>query len=237
MKEGPCLKKYVIRVGDTMYSISKKTGVRLPLLLASNPHVTNPASLMPGMTIVVPELGKPAKNHLNAAKQMQVQKGKKATTKPGGAPEYFGFVWPHVVSQNENIDSIARRYGITGEEIKTLNPHLNLEQPLRPGTTLYIPFKASPEAMKLPMMGAGPGEQVNVDGPHTHAPYRQSRYSPDFRLNVPPEWDGDVNESSSLLSSWDEWDKATTPRSRDKVVAASEDGWSDTFTINSAEDD
>jgi LysM repeat protein len=238
MKEGLCLKKYVIREGDTMYSISKKTGVRLPLLLASNPHVTNPDSLMPGMTIVIPELGKPAKNHLAQAKQMQSQKQKKAPAKQSAAPKYFGFVWPHVVGQGESTEGIAKRYRVTRDQLMMLNPHLNFEQPLTPGTTLYIPFMASPEAKKLPAKEAEVAvEPANGEGPHTHTPYRQSNHSSEYKYTVPPHWDGDVDESSSLLSSWDAWDQATATRSAEKAIRATDDGWSDTFTIKTDEDD
>ncbi len=238
MKEGLCLKKYVIRPGDTMYSISKKTGVRLPLLLASNPHITNPDQITPGMTIVVPELGKPAKNHLAKAKQIQMEKQKPKAA--GAAPQYFGFVWPHVVEQGETTTDVAKRYRITPEQLTMLNPHLNLNQPLTPGTTIYIPFMSSPEAGKPPVKEA-PVQPLNSEGPHSHSPYRHSKQKGHFGYGIPPHWDGDVDESSSLMSSWDEWDKATSARSTneatDKVPGTNGDGWSNTFTIRNDEDD
>ena len=52
------MKKYIVREGDTMWEISKATGVRLNLLLAANPQVTDPNQLQPGSLIVIPELGK-----------------------------------------------------------------------------------------------------------------------------------------------------------------------------------
>ena len=52
------MKKYIVREGDTMWEISKATGVRLNLLMAANPQVKDPNQLRPGSLIVVPELGK-----------------------------------------------------------------------------------------------------------------------------------------------------------------------------------
>src|SRR5579875_2406196 len=98
-KEGTGLKKYVIRPGDTLYQISKRTGIRLPLLLASNPQITNPNQLVPGTTIVIPELGKPVSHTPKAASTVP---GKPSTTasapktgvKKSHIPQYFGFVFP-----------------------------------------------------------------------------------------------------------------------------------------------
>lgn len=54
------MKKYVVREGDTIWSISKETGVKSNLLLAANPQLKNPNQLRPGMVLVIPELNKPA---------------------------------------------------------------------------------------------------------------------------------------------------------------------------------
>lgn len=52
------MKKYIVREHDTMWSISKATGVRLNLLMAANPHISDPNQIKPGSILVVPELHK-----------------------------------------------------------------------------------------------------------------------------------------------------------------------------------
>ncbi len=228
------MKKYVIRPGDTMYTISKKTGVRLPLLLAANPHISHPEQLQPGMTIVIPELGKPAKNQVPPPPASH--KGPKEEAPKTTIPQYFGFVWPHVVQRDESAEQIAVRYGVTTAQIEMLNPNLSIGQPLQPGTVLYIPYMASPEAKK-PKVSQPPPQPTNGSGPHTHAPYRDQESVAKFSYGIPSNWDGDVDESSSLMSSWDEWDEATQTRGKKLKPGQSADGWSQTFTIHHDEDD
>jgi LysM repeat protein len=52
------MKKYVVREGDTMWSIAEANGIRPKLLMASNPQVRNPNQLKPGTVIIIPELTK-----------------------------------------------------------------------------------------------------------------------------------------------------------------------------------
>jgi LysM repeat protein len=68
-EEDWAVKKYTIRTGDTLYIIAKRTGVRIPLLLAANPELKSPNDLMPGSTIVIPELGKTGKGASEVSKQ------------------------------------------------------------------------------------------------------------------------------------------------------------------------
>ena len=60
-------KPYVVKPGDTMYSIAKYFNVPLDMLIAANPQVTNPDLIYPGQVIMIPTLdnanGKPCHNH------------------------------------------------------------------------------------------------------------------------------------------------------------------------------
>ncbi len=239
------MKKYVIRPGDTMYSISKTTGIRLPLLLASNPQITNPAQVQPGMTIVIPELGKPAKNQQKstkpqptaAAKTGKIDKIVKAEKYAKNVPQYFGFVWPHVVQAGETVRSLIDRYGVTQRQIEELNPKLDPNRPLQSGTVLYIPYSASPSAKK-PQAPVVEPKPHNEEGPHTHLPYRTLTTETDNAFQVPLTWDADIDESSSMLSSWNEWDEVTMHRSKEQVGAPDRrvEDWSKELTFHQEED-
>ncbi|WAH38415.1 LysM peptidoglycan-binding domain-containing protein [Alicyclobacillus dauci] len=145
------MKKYVVKPGDTLYQISKKTGVRIPLLLASNPQIQNPGQLMPGMTMVIPELGKPAKAGTTAAPGTGMQGDKQSTT------PYFGFVWPHKVQPGESWHSISQKYGVSFEQLKHVNPEMSPNMQLHLGTVMYIPSSAFQIPAQNPMSGGTQG--------------------------------------------------------------------------------
>nr|WP_237699905.1 LysM domain-containing protein [Alicyclobacillus acidocaldarius] len=63
------MKKYVVKPGESLYQISRKTGVRLPLILAANPQIKNANDITPGMTIIIPELGKGTSSKPKAKKR------------------------------------------------------------------------------------------------------------------------------------------------------------------------
>lgn len=133
------LKKYVVKPGESLYQISKKTGVRLPLLIAANPQLKNPSNIVPGTTIVIPELGKPAKG--GGGKTTKSAKSAMAGGTSGGPiPPYFGFVWPHQVQHGETWDSIASKYGVHLEQLQHVNPHQS--GALAPNSMLYVPTAA-----------------------------------------------------------------------------------------------
>ncbi|WP_206831744.1 LysM peptidoglycan-binding domain-containing protein [Alicyclobacillus fructus] len=136
------MKKYVVKPGESLYQISRKTGVRLPLILAANPQIQNANDIAPGMTIVIPELGKGTSAKPKAKKSQP--KAKKEVAKP-----YFGYVWPHAVQPGETWTSIADRYNVTVEDLEHLNPALAARE-LTPGLVVYVPLGAQPEVPPAP---------------------------------------------------------------------------------------
>ncbi|MCL6516498.1 LysM peptidoglycan-binding domain-containing protein [Alicyclobacillus sp.] len=154
------MKKYVVKKGDTMWSISKATGVRLNLLMAANPQITDPNRLQPGQVILIPELEKPAaKPAADALPAAPPAKGLPGTA----VPPYFGFVWPHVVQSGETWERIAQRYGVPVAELKRMNP--NLGPQLAEGDIVYVPglnqagTAGAPASAAAPAGPGGPGGQ------------------------------------------------------------------------------
>lgn len=168
------MKKYIVRDGDNMWAISKRTGVRVNLLMAANPHISDPNSLTTGQIIMVPELTKkaattkPVPSSAAPAPAATTPSGASdATTPPMPSshhgyqtphaaepmPAYFGFVWPHVVGPNETWHSIAAKYGLSQQQLQHLNPS---ETPatLHEGDVLYIPaLGPTPQGMSSAQPG------------------------------------------------------------------------------------
>jgi LysM repeat protein len=172
------MKKYIVREGDTMSSISKATGVRLNLLMAANPQVHDPNRLKPGTVVVIPELHKNA-GGTNPAPQAKptptVEPQEPAPAYKGkgeGAVGFFGHVWPHVVQPGESWADIAQKYNVSMEQLFHLNPALQ-GMTLQDGEVVYVPGMVdtapqtgmqaappyAPGAPYGPTMPAYPGEQ------------------------------------------------------------------------------
>ncbi len=203
------MKKYVVKKGDTMWSISRATGVRLNLLMAANPQITDPNRLQPGQVIYIPELEKPAMPPAaatppggplagqldgppsaapgpgpmpGAAYAAPEPAGNQVAGSGGEMPPYFGFVWPHVVQPGETWEHIAQRYGVSVQQLRRLNPTLG--RALQEGDIVYVPG----------LGGAMPGQGLQPVGMAEpgFAPHRP-RYRPLDRcsrvpLECPMRW-------------------------------------------------
>lgn len=150
------MKKYVVKPGESLYQISRKTGVRLPLILAANPQIQNANDITPGMTIVIPELGKSTTQKPKPKKSQS--KAKKEVPKP-----YFGYVWPHAVQPGETWASIADRYNVTVEDLEHLNPAIASRQ-LTTGLVVYVPLGSEPQMPTSPAAEPGQGAWMAPSG-------------------------------------------------------------------------
>lgn len=247
------MKKYVVRKGDTMHTISQKTGVKLSLLIASNPQIVNPNQLAVGQVIGIPELGKPAKSQVMAGKSHSSDVSK-------SMPHYFGFVWPHVVQHNEDLNTIASNYNVPAHVIAQLNPALKAG--MQAGSTVYVPFtdpNILNKSIKIQQDAADSSLNLGAQahtvqpqgsdsvGPNTHHLNRNgslhNRSEQGDSSKQKAQWDFDADESSSWMSSWETWDNASkqlmenaTGRAKPKANISSEnDGWSRTLSIDSSD--
>jgi LysM repeat protein len=100
---------YVVRTGDTLYSIARRFGVTVQAIVAAN-NISNPHRIYVGQRLVIPAPGTvPTPTH---------------TPTPGGpAPQPFTYV----VQWGDTLYSIARRFGTTVDAIaqanNIVNPH------------------------------------------------------------------------------------------------------------------
>ncbi|OGO17321.1 MAG: hypothetical protein A2Z14_17520 [Chloroflexi bacterium RBG_16_48_8] len=105
---------YIVQAGDSVYSVARAFGVSPDDLIARN-NLQYPYYLDIGQELIIPAGG----------------------TSSGGSTPSAG-TKQHVVQQGEWIYSIARKYGVSPDDIIALN---NLPYPytLYPGDVLYIP--------------------------------------------------------------------------------------------------
>lgn len=101
---------YVIRAGDTYYSIARQFGTVVPALIAANPGV-NPDQLVIGQTICVP-----------APKPIRCPNGRLYTIVPG-----------------DTLYSISRRFNTTVQAIISANPGIDPNY-LRVGQIICVPL-------------------------------------------------------------------------------------------------
>jgi LysM repeat protein len=104
---------YIVEQGDTLFMIAQCHGVSLAALLAANPQITNPDLIFPGQVICLPMVS-------------------------------FEPVCPtgltYLVAPGDTLLCLARRFGVTVEEILRLNPQITDANQLQPGELICLPF-------------------------------------------------------------------------------------------------
>ena len=57
---GPNTTPYVVRPGDTFFSIARQFGVSLDALIEANPQIPDPSQIRPGQIVCIPRVTCPA---------------------------------------------------------------------------------------------------------------------------------------------------------------------------------
>src|SRR5688572_16191277 len=105
-----------VEAKETLYSISKKYGVSVDDVKKANEDLT--ADLKVGQTILVP-----AKNVSTAV------------VRPSN-------IKTHTVEASQTLYSISKMYGVTVEELKKVNPDVNIND-MKVGDNIIIPTKGT----------------------------------------------------------------------------------------------
>jgi peptidoglycan endopeptidase LytE len=104
---------YVVRQGDSLWTIAARLHVGLERLLSVN-HLTDASTIHPGERLVVPDAA--------------------AAPAPSGAPR----ATTYVVRAGDTLSAIAARMGVGVQPLAAAN-HLSLASTLHPGQTLVAP--------------------------------------------------------------------------------------------------
>jgi LysM repeat protein len=105
---------YIVQAGDSVYSVSRTFNVSADDLIARN-NLQYPYYLDIGQELIIPAAGSSSP----------------VSTPSSGTKQ-------HVVQQGEWVYSIARKYGVSPDDIIALN-HLPYPYTVYPGDVLYIP--------------------------------------------------------------------------------------------------
>jgi LysM repeat protein len=99
---------------ETLYSISRKYGVAVPVIKDANPEIKS--GLNVGQIVKIPYKAREIKNVVSSGKT-------------------------HTVAPKETLFSISKKYGVTIDELKKANPELSAG--LKTGQDLVVPAKGS----------------------------------------------------------------------------------------------
>ncbi len=106
---GPNTTPYVVRPGDTFFSIARQFGVSLDALVAANPQITDPSQIRPGQVVCIPRV-----------------------VCPTGTFAY-------TVLPGDTMFSIARKFDVTLQALIDANPQIPDPARLVPGQTVCVP--------------------------------------------------------------------------------------------------
>ncbi len=108
---------YTVKQGDTLYLIARRFGIRLQDLIAANPQIKDPDEVRCGQRICVP------------------------FPEPPACPNGFYYT----VERGDTLFSIAQKFGVTVEALRTANPQIIDPNKIYPGQRICIPVPPVPE--------------------------------------------------------------------------------------------
>jgi len=111
---GPNTTPYVVRPGDTFFSIARQFGVSLDALVQANPQIPDPSQIRPGQIVCIPQV-----------------------TCPTGTFAY-------IVQPGDTMFSIAQKFGVSLQALIDANPQIPDPSKLVPGQTVCVPIATPP---------------------------------------------------------------------------------------------
>ena len=111
---GPNTTPYVVRPGDTFFSIARQFGVSLDALIASNPQIPNPAQIRPGQIVCIPPVDCPRGT------------------------------FAYTVQRGDTMFSIARMFNVSLQALIDANPQISDPANIVPGQTVCVPVTGPP---------------------------------------------------------------------------------------------
>lgn len=124
---------YVVRPGDSLWTIARRHKLAVSDLTAANGLAAN-AALQPGRKLVIPAKSAPVAPGAPSTGGVAAPKA----AEPAPAPKLAGDGVRHVVQSGETLGVIARNYGVRQAEIAVAN-RITDPARIRAGTELIIP--------------------------------------------------------------------------------------------------
>lgn len=114
----PCKTMYIVKPGDTMWSIANMFGIPLDCLIRANPHIHDPNLIYPGQHICIPAYCPP--------------------------PYYHHCKTMYTVKSGDTMWSIANMFGIPLDCLIRANPQIPNPNLIYPGQLICIPAFCPP---------------------------------------------------------------------------------------------
>jgi LysM repeat protein len=143
---------YVVRPGDSLWTIARRHKLAVADLTAANGLAAN-AALQPGRKLVIPAKSAPVAAGAPSTGGIPAPKA----AEPVPAPKVAGDGVRHVVQSGETLGVIARNYGVRQADIAVAN-RITDPARIRAGTELIIPGwqAVNGKAAKAPAAAAAP---------------------------------------------------------------------------------
>ena len=114
----PAGAQYVVKPGETLFSISRKNQLSMDALVAANPGISN--GVKAGQVLLIPQpLSQP---------EQAIE-----------SPQQADSIITHTVKAGETLYRISRNYAVSIDEMKRLNPGLTTT--IKPGQQIVLPKK------------------------------------------------------------------------------------------------
>lgn len=159
---------YVVKAGDSLWSVAKKHHLTVAELTAANTLSAN-ATLRPGQKLLIP--GKPSSPSAAATASGGAGPTPKATEITSSASRASGEPVKHMVKSGETLGAIARIYGVRAGEIAVAN---NISDPakIKAGDQLVIPGWQAPggKSGKTTKSAPAPKSGETKSGPAVEQP-------------------------------------------------------------------
>lgn len=123
---------YTVRSGDSMSAIAARHNVALSALLKANPQVKNANKIYPGQKLNIP-----------GRKDDFVAAPAKSTTTSSSGTSY-------TVRSGDTMGSIAKKHGVTLQQLVAANKHITNANLIYPGQKLTIPGKRPAQSTPAP---------------------------------------------------------------------------------------
>jgi LysM repeat protein len=118
--------QYVVKPGETLFSISRKNQLSMDALVAANPGISN--GVKAGQVLLIPQ---------SLSQPEQVAQ----------SPQQADSTFTHTVKAGETLYRISRNYAVSIDEMKRLNPGLTTA--IKPGQEIVLPKKKITEPFVL----------------------------------------------------------------------------------------
>ncbi|WP_319590451.1 LysM peptidoglycan-binding domain-containing protein [uncultured Draconibacterium sp.] len=152
--------------GETLYSLAKKYGVTEQVILSQNPDARN---LKAGMVLKI--------NSSTATGENSMQ------PQPVQAPKNRNYI-EHIIESGETMWGITRKYSVSADELKSINPVLNTGFPA--GAVIRIPVADTKKPMAKPVNAEAFNQHLVEKGETLYGLSRQYNISiPDIKKYNP----------------------------------------------------